>query len=130
VATPSVSLEAVQSVWPQVVEEVRRRNIALAVTLQEGVPSKVEGSTLTVTFRKDNGFHMQTVERRRGSVEEALAEQLGQRLRLRCVRDEQGVLQETQRPQRASPRQQLEEMAQNNPALRTLMERLDTELLE
>jgi len=130
VVTPSVSLEAVQSVWPQVVEEVRRRNIALAVTLQEGVPSKVEGSTLTVTFRKDNGFHMQTVERRRGSVEEALAEQLGQRLRLRCVRDEQGVLQETQRPQRASPRQQLEEMAQNNPALRTLMERLDTELLE
>ena len=124
--TPTVTLEEVKRAWPQLVEEVRRRRIGLAVTLQEGEPSMVEGNTVEVTFRKDNGFHMQNVERGRTSIEEILAQLVGKRLRLRCVRDEH----DAPRPERPSPRQQLEEMVKTNPALKTLMEHLDTEPLE
>ncbi len=124
--TPSVTLEEVKQAWPRLVEEVRRHRMGLATTLQHGVPTKVEGNAVEVTFGKDNGFHMQNVERGRNFIEETLAQLVGRRLRIRCVRDEHDV----PRPERPSPRQQLEEMAKNNPALKSLMEHLDLEPLE
>ncbi|MDZ7339356.1 MAG: DNA polymerase III subunit gamma/tau [candidate division KSB1 bacterium] len=126
-APSPVAIEHIKSMWPRVVEEVRRTRVALAVTLQEGVPSKVEGNVLEVMFRKGNGFHMRSVERGRSCIEEVVARLVGQSLRIKCVQDEQGLLGEA--PQN-TPREQFQQMLQSNPALKALAERLGAEPVE
>ncbi len=125
-STP-VTIERVKQVWPQVVEEVRRTRVSLAVTLQEGVPSRLDGNVVEVLFHKDNGFHMQSVERNRQCIEEALAQLVGQHLRIKCVRDEQGVLAPSS-PN--SAREQFQQMVQTYPTLQILVDRLGAEPVE
>jgi len=59
----AVDLDLVRSSWPAVLEALKARRRTLHALLNEGHPTALEGSVLTVTFDARHGFHAGEVAR-------------------------------------------------------------------
>jgi hypothetical protein len=110
---------------------VKRKKIALGFLLQEGVPTRVDGSVVEIAFRRSNGFHMSSVERGREDIENVASQRVGARIRIRCVPDTEGVLgEESPNDPRSQRRREFEELMETSPIVRTIVQKFDAELLE
>ena len=77
--------------WPDVIEQVRRRNGLVASILSSAQPLRVEDSLLVVSFSTD--FNRKTAEKsvNRQLIETAFERVYGSAYRLRCTVGEEGT---------------------------------------
>lgn len=80
----SLTFDAVQEKWPEVVEHVRTQNPGLGTILAEGRPAALKDRRLDVVFAADKTFHAEQVRRNEAFLKKATAEVLGVTLRVRC----------------------------------------------
>ncbi len=79
-----LTIDAVRQKWPELVEEVRTRNLGLGTFLAEGMPAALEDLRLDLVFKADKAFHAEQVRRNREFLEGVTADVLGVSLRIRC----------------------------------------------
>ncbi len=84
---PEVGLEEVRRLWGRILEEVKRTKMFCHALLIEGIPLRVEGTTLLVGLRAGYNFHVDNLHRpeNRAVVEGAIERVLQRRLRLQCT---------------------------------------------
>jgi hypothetical protein len=77
--------EALRGRWSEFLNALRPRNLPLEALMRSCEPVAIEGDVVVLGFAHD--FHRSRVEseQNRLDVEEALAELIGQRYRVRCV---------------------------------------------
>ena len=126
--TLSLSLEAVQARWPAIIEAVRQSKIALGSFLEDGVPYAIEGDAVVLAFDAKTGFHMEHVTKNAPTIEAVMAEHLGGKARLSCVRvdfAEKGLTRQVE-----SPEERFQKLKDQEPVLRKLIELFDCEQLD
>jgi len=86
-SAPAVAVEDVRRHWGRILEEVKRTKMFCHALLIEGVPLRVDGSTLVIGLRTGYNFHVENLHRpeNRTVVEGAVERVLKQRLRLACM---------------------------------------------
>ncbi len=97
----TVSLAKIKTDWPRIVDQVKSHKIHLGSFLNEGFPTDLTAGTLEVSFGKQGGFHLKTVEQNHAIVETAIAELTGFRLRLQCRKEDSEEFQEVLNEQQA-----------------------------
>lgn len=82
------SLESIKNRWSDIVEEVRTKKIHLGSFLNEGYPTALEDGILEISFGKENGFHIDTINQNRRLIENVIFNQTGLKLRIQCKKNE------------------------------------------
>lgn len=87
VAVPVLVVEDIRRQWGRILEEVKRTKMFCHALLIEGIPLRVEGSTLVIGLRTGYNFHVENLHRpeNRTVVEGAMERVLQHRLRLECM---------------------------------------------
>lgn len=87
VAAPVLVVEDIRRQWGRILEEVKRTKMFCHALLIEGIPLRVEGSTLVIGLRTGYNFHVENLHRpeNRTVVEGAMERVLQHRLRLACM---------------------------------------------
>ena len=82
-----LTLNDVESVWPQVIEAVKMKRMSLSLYLAESQPAEVDGSVIVLGLPSEFRFHKETLEKELNKqvVEEAFAQVLGRKVRVQCV---------------------------------------------
>jgi len=119
-AEQPVDLEKLQREWKRILQEVKKKRIAIGTFLEEGVPAKLEDGVLEIHFSRDNGFHLNQVKRGRQLIQDTIREILGVDLKIQLLTvpspsSEQVV------SSRPSPK--------GNPTLQQILEMFDGEVL-
>ncbi|HEV8354984.1 MAG TPA: DNA polymerase III subunit gamma/tau [bacterium] len=83
----AVSIDDVRNQWARILEQLKRTKMFCHALLIEGIPLRVEGSTLIVGLRTGYNFHIENLHKpeNRSVVEAALEQVLLTRLRLQCT---------------------------------------------
>ena len=127
----AIELPTIEEKWPQVVEVVKRKRIALGSLLVEGWPTRISGVKLELAFARNNGFHINSVDREATVVEQAIEEVLGIRLKLKCVRIEKEKLASVYKmPGRADKRTEFEKLEKEDAIIKAIVEKLDAEFIK
>jgi len=85
------TLETITTMWPEIVNEAKRRKISLGSFLAEGRPIRVADGVLQLGFSSENGFHVDAITKNKKMVENILNERFSERLRIQCVVCEEHV---------------------------------------
>lgn len=130
-AAPSIRFEDIEEKWPAILEKVKRSKVALAALLVEGWPTRLEGNHLELSFAGKNGFHMSSVERQADDLEEIIATEIGQRLRVRCVQASAEKLQQLRKvPAPTDKRQEFLQLQQENDLVQEIVRQFDAEFIK
>lgn len=127
----TIEFSEIENRWEEIVEYVKKKKIALGSFLSEGWPTQLEGKTLVVTFGAQNGFHISSIERNQKVIEKIIAEILHAKLTLRCVKDEQGVLDKVRKvPARVDKKTQFSQLVEENSIVKKIVDTFDAELID
>jgi DNA polymerase-3 subunit gamma/tau len=90
-----VSLEDLGSVWPNIIEEVKKSRVDVAAYLKGGKPTRIEGDEITISFPTQHNFHKSQFERLENSrlLEDVIERILGRRFSLNFELETLGALQ-------------------------------------
>lgn len=127
-SVPSISLSAVIEKWNDLIAAVRREKIALSSFLQDGVPYRIEGSSIEIAFDPKTGFHMSHVQKNAATIERIMAEEFQLPLRIKCIKlkfEQEGIQKNVQ-----SPEEIFENMKNKEPVLKKIIELFDCENLD
>ena len=82
-----LTLNDVESAWPQVIEAVKMKRMSLSLYLAESQPAEVDGALIVLGLPSEFRFHKETLEKELNKqvVEEAFAQVLGRKVRVQCV---------------------------------------------
>ncbi len=82
----AVAIEDVRRQWARILEQLKRTKMFCHALLIEGIPLRVDGSTLVVGLRTGYNFHIENLHKpeNRSVVEAALEHVLQSHLRLQC----------------------------------------------
>ncbi len=82
-----LTLNDVESAWPQVIEAVKMKRMSLSLYLAESQPAEVDGAVIVLGLPSEFRFHKETLEKELNKqvVEEAFAQVLGRKVRVQCV---------------------------------------------
>lgn len=81
-----VNIETIKLSWELIIETIRKQKIALAAFFNEGKPTAVENNILEITFRNDNGFHINSIMNNKILVEKIINQIVGTPLHIKCVK--------------------------------------------
>ena len=127
----NILLADVEKQWHKVVDEVKKRKIALGSFLSEGWPTQLKDKTLEITFGANNGFHISSIERNRDTIQNIISEVLGTRLRIHCRKDEEGLLeQRRKKPASFDKQEELQRLLDTNPKAKAIVETFDAVLVK
>lgn len=125
--TVLISLDVIKGKWPHVIEEIKKRKIALGSFLNEGWPEKIENNELIIAFGLENGFHISSINRNRKEIEDIIREIFGIPIKIKCV-------QSSSDPDRSSDgtggNSYVEKLGQKIPLIKTIIEEFDGELIK
>lgn len=122
-----LSLEDVHQRWAQVIELVREKKVALGTFLSEGSLDRLDGETLTITFDRENGFHVDQINRNRTIIEEILCQVFQKPLKIEC---RVGPLKASGDRAEPEPAEGLRNLCEQEPIVKRVMEVFDGELIE
>lgn len=124
----NVELEKIKQQWPQIVEEIKKKKIALGSFLMEGKPEKLtDENLLFIGFSAENGFHMSSVNRNRKNIEEIFQEVLGIPVRIKCVK----ITTETENKNgETNGGSYIDRLGQRIPLIKTIVDEFDGELIK
>ncbi len=124
----NVELEKIKQQWPQIVEEIKKKKIALGSFLMEGKPEKLtDENLLFIGFSAENGFHMSSVNRNRKNIEEIFKEVLGIPVRIKCVKTT--IATENEKGQ-TNGGSYIDRLGQRIPLIKTIVDEFDGELIK
>jgi len=83
-----VSLEKIKDEWAEIIDAVKSKKIHLGSFLNEGYPTGVHDRTLEISFGKENGFHINTINQNRQLIQEIILEKTGFKLKINCKKNE------------------------------------------
>lgn len=115
-------LELIKRHWQQIVEEVKKKRIAIGSFLQEGNPTKLKKDILEISFGKDNGFHVSMLNKNKDTIQGAIREVLNINLRVRCV---QGDFE--RRAQ--GPSDPIKDLKEQEPMVKKIIQEFEAELI-
>jgi len=121
-------LEQIKQQWPQIIDEIKKRKIALGSFLGEGHPEKItEDNVLIIGFNADNAFHMNSVNKNKKNIEDIFQEVLGLSLRIKCIQTK--ILSEASA---AAPNgnSYMDRLTQKIPLIKTIVDEFDGELIK
>jgi len=103
-STESVDLNAVVSVWPQVIESVKAKRMSLGLYLAASEPMEVDDGIITLGFPAEFKFHKETLEKEsnRKLIEEMFCQALGKKVRVQCVMTEKDGIHQDLPPETPS----------------------------
>ncbi len=81
-----VDIETIQSSWELIIETIRKQKVALAAFINEGKPTAVDNNILEITFRNDNGFHINSIMNNKILIEKIINQIIGTPLHIKCVK--------------------------------------------
>jgi len=145
------ALQAIQSHWPAILEQIKAQRISLGSFLEEGFPTSIVEGTLEICFGSGDGFHINTVNHQKTFIQQIIQHETGYSLRLICKKGEMGnrqatsevranaaaaaapVASGTDHPAEISAPQRgiktVEELFQNYPSVKKFVEAVDGELI-
>jgi hypothetical protein len=138
VETEVVSLEKLKEVWPTVVDAVKVKRIHLGSFLNEGHPTAYHDGVLEISFAKDNGFHVKTINQHRELIQNIILEQTGFHVRLECRKNESKDFERLisdDKPQELKSREPEEELDEEEadmlhvPIVKKVLEVFDGEII-
>jgi len=82
-----VSLEQVKDLWQTIIQNISKVKMSVATYLNEGIPTKLQGTVLTVSFPKNHSLHKETLERKENKaiVEKNASELFNTNLKINFV---------------------------------------------
>ncbi|HHM23855.1 MAG TPA: hypothetical protein ENJ23_02310 [Bacteroidetes bacterium] len=83
---PPLSLEVIKQSWDTLTQSIQQRRLFVSVFLKEGEPIAFDGKTLEIGFAKENGFHIEALNRNREIITQALQELFGRSIAVKFVR--------------------------------------------
>jgi len=124
----SLTPETLRSRWPELLNALRPRNLALEALMRSCEPLAVEGDVIVLEFV--HKFHRGKVdeEHNKRVIEQALSDLVGQRYRVRCVlaRSERDAASgSVSKPPSSSP----EQIVAEDPVVRAAVEDLGAQVL-
>jgi len=122
-----IDIEMINNQWNHIIEEIKKRKIALGSFLNEGWPEKIDGNELYIAFGIENGFHISSINRNRKSIEEIIREVIGFPLRIKCIQSE--LHSETEN-NAVNSNSYVEKLGQKIPLIKTIIEEFDGELVK
>ncbi len=127
----TIEFSEIESRWEEIVEYVKKKKIALGSFLSEGWPTQLDGKTLVVMFGAQNGFHINSIVRNQKVIEKLIAEILNVKLTLRCVKDEEGILDKVRKvPAHVDKKTQFSQLIQENSIVKKIVDTFDAELID
>jgi len=121
-----IILEDVKQSWANIIDEIKKTKIAVGSFLNEGVPTNVDSNTLTVSFGKENGFHIKTITQNYILIERVLFKFFGVNLKIKCIKDE--TITSELKKQNGNEHQ-INDLIQNVPHLKTIIDVFDGEII-
>ncbi len=124
----ALTVEVLVERWTEVVAAVKKRKIALASFLQDGVPHTLDKGILKVAFDEKTGFHMAQVEKNAGIIEAVFQDIFNTPLRIECMKlnfSEAGIKKQIKTPEEA-----FESMKDKEPVLKKIIDLFDCENLD
>ena len=115
-------LERIKRHWGQIVEEVKKKRIAIGSFLQEGNPRKLKKDILEISFGKDNGFHVSILNKNKDTIQGAIREILNINVRVRCV---QGEFERKGQ----GPGDPIKDLKEREPIVKKIIEEFEAELI-
>ena len=85
-ANKELTYQNIQSIWPAVIEEIRKKRLTLGIFLSEGTLHSLKNGILEMAFSSENNFHSNTVMKSHAFVEETVKAISGGRIKLRCIK--------------------------------------------
>ncbi|MCI0495251.1 DNA polymerase III subunit gamma/tau [candidate division KSB1 bacterium] len=126
-AHPPISIEIIKTQWPHIIEEIKKRKIALGSFLNEGWPENIDGNELVIAFGMENGFHISSINRNRKSIEEIIREVVGVPLQIKCMQAEAPSANNSNGSNGSS---YVEKLGQKIPLIKTIIDEFDGELVK
>lgn len=123
-----INIETINNQWNHIIEEIKKRKIALGSFLNEGWPEKIDGNELHIAFGYENGFHISSINRNRRNIEEIIREVTGFQLKIKCTQSE--AQSESSPNGTTNGNSYVEKLGQKIPLIRTIIEEFDGELVK
>ena len=120
-------MEMIKGQWSFIIEEIKKKKIALGSFLNEGWPERIEGNELIVAFGMENGFHISSINRNRRSIEEIIREIVGSPLRIKCIQSQQNA---NNNSVVSNGNSYVEKLGQKIPLIKTIIDEFDGELVK
>ncbi len=122
-----ITIEKMKEQWAHIIEEIKKRKIALGSFLNEGLPERIDGDELIIAFGMENGFHISSINRNRKDIEKIIGEVVGFPIRLKCIQSEISGVNQTNGTNGNS---YIDKLAQKIPLIKTIIEEFDGELIK
>ena len=87
-AVEAASLGKVQERWSSIIDKVKLKKIHLGSFLTEGFPTNLQEGTLEISFGKENGFHINTINQSKQLIQEVILDQTGFQVAIHCRKNE------------------------------------------
>jgi len=105
-----VSLEKIKNEWTEIIDAVKSKKIHLGSFLNEGYPTGVHDRTLEISFGKENGFHINTINQNRQLIQEIILEKTGFKLKINCKKNESEEFNKALKEQRVNDEPEVQEI--------------------
>jgi len=105
-----VSLEKIKDEWAEIIDAVKSKKIHLGSFLNEGYPTGVHDRTLEISFGKENGFHINTINQNRQLIQEIILEKAGFKLKINCKKNESEEFNKALKEQRVNDEPEVQEI--------------------
>jgi DNA polymerase-3 subunit gamma/tau len=114
-AKTTVTLEQVKEVWQEIIQNISKIKMSVGTYLNEGLPYKMQGEVLTVSFSKSHSLHKEALEKKENKelIEKNLSAALHQVLRINFRLSEEEV----------------QKTPENHPSLRSALDMFNGRLI-
>lgn len=127
----AADLSIIESKWNEIVERIKKQKIAVGTCLSESWPTALSGKILEISFDPHCSFQQSNVERNKDIVQNIIADTLGDSYKIRCVKDEKGILKETRKVVPVmDKKKQFEQLLNENNIVKNIVDTFNTELMD
>jgi DNA polymerase-3 subunit gamma/tau len=125
-----IALEEIEKKWQEVLEEVKKKKIALGSFLCDGWPMHIDGTILEIMFSPNNTFQMSSVEQNHKIVEQTLKNIFGCQFKIRCVTDENGDLEVRRKfPAHTDKKSEFKKLLKEDKRIQSIVNTFDAEFV-
>ena len=83
---PVLTVESFKNKWSDIVENVKKKRLFISVFLKEGKPIRFDQNTLEIGFPKENGFHIDSLQKNKDLLLQAIQELFGISVQIKFVK--------------------------------------------